>query len=278
MFPCKVNQPRLDAVRLATIMSFANFDLEAQRASPQKSSAFPSKLGSSLAKLSDQIQEFGLLVQTFNSQRQRLGSRGDSQQLRDRTDKLQKEIAELGNAISDSLAQAEQAPGADQPRELFQINHLGDQFQHLRAQFTEAEQQYVTRKNAVKFVDEKTPLVERTSPQQGLLQQQTQVGVDEAELQFHTLMTQEREQEIQRVAHGVQEVNAIFKDLNTLVTQQGEQIDAVEDNITQVAGNTADASRELKTAHELQKRRTKCSLVMLVALVVIILVILLAAQ
>ena len=94
--------------------------------------------------------------------------------------------------------------------------------------------------------------------QQEQEQVQTQVDqdlIDQTELQYHILLTEERNREIEQVTEGIMEVNSIFKDLSQLVHQQGEQVNTIEDNILQLHGNTQQASNELNKANEYQKQK-----------------------
>ena len=105
--------------------------------------------------------------------------------------------------------------------------------------------------------------------QQEQEQVQTQVDqdlIDQTELQYHILLTEERNREIEQVTEGIMEVNSIFKDLSQLVHQQGEQVNTIEDNILQLHGNTQQASNELNKANEYQKAKRKWSCILLVAL------------
>ena len=58
-------------------------------------------------------------------------------------------------------------------------------------------------------------------------QQQTQQGIqllDNAEVEFNEQLIEEREQEIQGIEQGIIELNEIFRDLGSIVTEQGSLI------------------------------------------------------
>lgn len=106
-------------------------------------------------------------------------------------------------------------------------------------------------------------------------QQQTQIldVVRQDDIDFQQSLIREREAEIQNIQQGISEINSIFKDLGTLVTQQGEQVDSFEDNITDIAGNTRNAVDELLAANEYQRKRRNWSMCVLIVLIVVLVLI-----
>ncbi|SCW02443.1 LAFE_0F06546g1_1 [Lachancea fermentati] len=127
--------------------------------------------------------------------------------------------------------------------------------------------------------DESTPLLQG---QQQLQQQQIQSQIPQStvtqdELNFHSLIQEERSQEISRIHSAVQEVNAIFHQLGSLVREQGEEVDTIDNNISGLAGNLQRANDQLSKAEHSQRKRNRCGMVTLVIIVVVALVVLLAA-
>ena len=69
----------------------------------------------------------------------------------------------------------------------------------------------------------------------------------------------EREEGINKLARGVEEISELFQDISILVSQQGEQIDNIETNINNSLSHVTKANVELKKAEKYQsKRRTRC--------------------
>lgn len=62
------------------------------------------------------------------------------------------------------------------------------------------------------------------------------------------LIVQEREEGIRRVQNQVSQVNQMFRDLATIVVEQGEQLNTIESQAESAAENTVQASKELKKA------------------------------
>ncbi|GMM41608.1 SNAP receptor [Hanseniaspora uvarum] len=67
----------------------------------------------------------------------------------------------------------------------------------------------------------------------------------------------QRNAEIERIQSNIQDVNTIFKDLNTMVLEQGLMVDTIESNMYSVENNTGMASKELTKALEYQKKKSK---------------------
>ena len=71
---------------------------------------------------------------------------------------------------------------------------------------------------------------------------------------------QQRDEEINIVATGVRDINDIFKDLSSIVVEQGGLIDHIEGNIGQTTAHLTNADDELIRANRSQSTRKKCLL------------------
>ncbi|EJU03046.1 t-SNARE [Dacryopinax primogenitus] len=96
------------------------------------------------------------------------------------------------------------------------------------------------------------------------------------ELQFQESLIAEREADIQEIETGIHELNEIFRDLGTLVVEQGGMLDNIERNITAVARDTAGADEELRTASEYQRKAGRRACWLLIIISVVICIVLLA--
>ncbi|EGW31632.1 uncharacterized protein SPAPADRAFT_51624 [Spathaspora passalidarum NRRL Y-27907] len=290
-------------------MSFANFDFESQRPLSKRSSTEESidpaanELDVIIEKTSEQLQSFGHLVSQFDNQRKQIGSKRDCTQLRANIDSSVETIGEMNKAISSLISDLSQLINKSSTdkhkhhdddeevgssiyvtnRQIVIKERLVTEFNELESQFRKSVRLYNEKRRVTPVreevlqdkTDERTPLIQadRQEQQQQQLEQEL---IEETELQYHLLLTEERNREIEQVSEGIQEVNAIFKDLHQLVSQQGEQLSTIEDNVLQLHGNTQQAERELHKAHEYQKQKGKWSCILLVALCIVVLVIVLA--
>ncbi|CUM65228.1 uncharacterized protein PRCAT00002859001 [Priceomyces carsonii] len=287
-------------------MSFANYDLESQTLLKLKRNPLPSakqsesqnELDEIINKTSKQLLVFANLISQFNSRRKQIGTRRDSSQLRDDLDEITHKIGDLGAAINTLIQNVSLLINKKQlndqknhlkitekqivikERVTNEYNELNKQFQRLRRAYEEKKQNHLL--NEAKSQDaynERTPLVGHEPLQeqnQVQVEEQVEDQIEDTDLQYHIALTQERNREIDQVTEGIQEVNAIFKDLGELVNRQGEQLDTIEDNILQLHGNTQQADQKLIKAHEYQKKKGKWTCILLTALCIFVLVVVLA--
>lgn len=87
-------------------------------------------------------------------------------------------------------------------------------------------------------------IVERHDP--------SQLGIE-----YQNNMIQQRDQEISRIESGILDINSIFKDLSSLVVDQGQMINTIESNIYNVETNVKLGSQELTRALEYQRKKAK---------------------
>lgn len=96
-------------------------------------------------------------------------------------------------------------------------------------------------------------------------------------LQENTAMVEEREREITQIVSTIAELQTIFKDLATLVIDQGTILDNIAYNIEMASQHVEEGVGELKKGEKYQKRSRKslCILLLLVAVIVMFFVIIL---
>lgn len=275
-------------------MSFANFDFEAQKPFGSEPKPAPgSELDTIIRDTSLQIQKFGQLISQFGTSRKLVGTRRDTKTLRTTLDTLQTEISELDVSIEALIVKVNRAMNgatgkkgkiAVSDRQMMLKDRLNKEFHDLHNNFALEVRQYSDKKVAyplkdpvdLQKQDESTPLLSggnALQQQQQLLQEEQ---INETELQYQIALTEERNRQIERIHEGVVDVNAIMKDLGSLVGQQGEQVDTMENSILEVSGNVQNASRELTKADEYQRRKSKWCAIILVALCIFALIMVLA--
>ncbi|KIJ17877.1 hypothetical protein PAXINDRAFT_98060 [Paxillus involutus ATCC 200175] len=146
-----------------------------------------------------------------------------------------------------------------------------------RAQQVSAERQRTVVEGVKIAVEDEQPRLsvnEHSSPQQRqaqLLQSQ----LSPHELAYQESLVQEREAEIQEIETGIHELSEIFRDLGTLVNQQGGMLDNIESNVYSIAVDTQAGAEELSTASEYQRkagRRAACLMIIIVFVVAIVLI------
>jgi len=90
-------------------------------------------------------------------------------------------------------------------------------------------------------------------------------------------LLRKREQEITSVLQSIQDLNSIFKELATMVSEQGEMVDRIDVNIETASIKVDEGLRQLQKAHKHQKanRKMKCIMCLSVTLILLLLVLIL---
>lgn len=152
-------------------------------------------------------------------------------------------------------------------------------FQTIQRLSAEKTRQYVTaaRQAQHQVNDEGMPVGDLSYSPSGTGQQQVQVPLvqqqmalaEQNEVDFQEGLIQEREEEIRGIEQGITELNEIFRDLGTMVTEQGVMVDNIEQNVSNAATHTKAADRELITAARYQKgaRNRMCCLLLILAII-----------
>lgn len=127
--------------------------------------------------------------------------------------------------------------------------------------------------------NEHEPLLSTTSPYYSQRQQQQALEDPTltADIAVNDALIDEREQDLLLVEKSVAQVNEIFRDLGTLVHEQQYMLDNIESNVASVEVNVENATGELRSANEYQKRaRKKWICLLSVALIVLLVLVILA--
>ncbi|KAI0118468.1 t-SNARE [Hypoxylon sp. NC0597] len=88
----------------------------------------------------------------------------------------------------------------------------------------------------------------------------------------------QREREIEDIAQGIIELADLFRDLQTMVIDQGTMLDRIDYNVERMAADVKSADRELVVAAGYQKKTTKRKLILLLILLIVGAIILLVLK
>lgn len=78
----------------------------------------------------------------------------------------------------------------------------------------------------------------------------------------------QREKEIEDIAQGIIDLSDLFRDLQTMVIDQGTMLDRIDYNVESMATDVKAADKELKVASGYQKKTTKRKIILLLVLIV----------
>jgi len=150
------------------------------------------------------------------------------------------------------------------------------EFQNLQRQALEKQKASVTAARAA-IDSEATTGAGATSPQSLQLQEQELARLaPQDEVDFQDALIIEREEEIRNIEQGVGDLNVLFQQVAQIVTEQGEQIDTIADNVETVRDDTRGADRELRSAARYQKNARSKACMLLLILAIIFTIVLLA--
>jgi len=101
---------------------------------------------------------------------------------------------------------------------------------------------------------------------------QSQMQIQEEEVDVQALA--ERERAIRQLESDIVDVNTIFKELATMVHEQGEMIDSIEANVESSQMRVEEGTSQLATASSYQSkiRRRKCTIAIILAVVATIVI------
>ncbi|KAJ1953082.1 hypothetical protein GGI12_006092, partial [Dipsacomyces acuminosporus] len=95
---------------------------------------------------------------------------------------------------------------------------------------------------------ESSPLLGHGQRQQQQQHKRVQLAVLDNDVEYNEALINERESEIHEIEQGIVELNEIFRDLGTIVTEQQSLLDNIETNVQSVSINVMGAAEELSTA------------------------------
>lgn len=88
----------------------------------------------------------------------------------------------------------------------------------------------------------------------------------------------QREREIEDIAQGIIDLADLFRDLQTMVIDQGTLLDRIDYNVENMSSDVKGAAEELKTAEGYQKKTTKRKIIFLLLLIIAAMIILLVIK
>lgn len=122
--------------------------------------------------------------------------------------------------------------------------------------------------------DGSTPSGQEGQQQQQLQEQEQLRLADQGEVDFQESLIIERESEIRNIEQSVGELNELFRDVAHMVHEQGQSLDMIADNVTNVRDDTRGADQNLRTAsrHQKNARNKMCCLLLILAVILIVVV------
>lgn len=219
-----------------------------------------------------------------------LGTRRDTARVRERVRDLIDESSETLKQVGEGVKKVQtwgDDHGGDEltPAQKYKQQKLFrefrsslEEFQGLQRQALEKQRASVSAARAAAHEEEEggrdnVPLSPTGQQQQQLMQQDLRLAPQD-EVDFQEALIQERETEIQNIEQGVGDLNVLFQQVAQIVTEQGEQLGGIAENVERTHEDTRGADRELRQAARYQKnaRGKACCLLMVLSIILTIIV------
>ncbi|XP_065578179.1 syntaxin-12-like [Artemia franciscana] len=223
-----------------------------------------------------------------------IGTPSDNQQLRSKLQHLQHYTGQVAKETSKLLKDLSNLPqpssAGEQRRWKLQKDRLTSEFTTALNAFqssqraTASKEREEIRKTRAASSNLYGPFGDEAAASGALIQldgtpkrsQMQAVLQDEAELEI----LRERERAIRQLESDIVDVNTIFKDLATMVHEQGEMIDSIEANVESATMRVEEGTNQLRTAsnYQTKARKKKAILLGIGILILVILIIVIIVE
>ncbi|SMR64166.1 unnamed protein product [Zymoseptoria tritici ST99CH_3D1] len=234
-------------------------------------------------QLSDKLFSLTSNISRLSNQVALLGTRRETDRVRERVQDLLSETGDGFKEIGEGLKKV-QAWHDLGPSQKYTSNKLSTEFKASLTEFqtlqrSALEKQRASASAARTALDENegggaTSSSGGQQQQQQQLQQQDLRLADQSEVDFQETLIIERESEIRNIESSVSELNELFRDVATMVHDQGQSLDIISENVTSTRDDTRNADQQLRTAsrHQKSARGKACCLLMILAIVLAVVI------
>ncbi|PNS19548.1 hypothetical protein CAC42_7392 [Sphaceloma murrayae] len=258
-------------------MSFNDADrLEAQ---PPGTYADDPEFERFTTQLSDKLFSLTSNISNLSNQIAKLGTKRETERVRERVQDLLEETSDGFKEIGEGLkkVQAWQDLGPSQRYTQGKLNQEFkaslSEFQVLQRRAIEQQRKSATAARAA-LEDGSSQGGQDGQPQQQLQEQEQLRLADQSEVDFQESLIIERESEIRNIEQSVGELNELFRDVAHMVHEQGQSLDMIADNVTNVRDDTRGADQQLRTAsrHQKNARNKMCCLLLILAVILVVVI------
>uniref|UniRef100_A0A131Z143 Syntaxin 7 n=1 Tax=Rhipicephalus appendiculatus TaxID=34631 RepID=A0A131Z143_RHIAP len=245
---------------------YANFSSGSGGSSQGEFQSLSQTIGTNVQKISQNVGSMKKMVQ-------QLGTSQDSESLRSQLHQIQQYTNQLAKDTNGQLKALAAMPYGEQGAGRLLREKLTNDFSEALHHFqlvqraeADKEKDSVKRARAASGIGFESSssrggagnLIELASPVQAQQPQQQQAqSFAQMDEQINIEMLREREQSIRKLENDIVDVNAIFKDLATLVHDQGDMIDSIEANVESAAVHVEEGVQQVAKARQHQEKARK---------------------
>lgn len=218
------------------------------------------------------IQKLGQNVSSMQRMLVHIDTQGEG--LRQQLRQLQHYTGQLAKDTAIQLKQLHDLPAVDASARV-QKERLNDDFTKVLDSFQRVQREAAERERAGLAVAREEEGVALPPPTQDLSRTQVMIQEDD-----RLKALQDRERGMQQLESDIMDVNTIFKDLATMVHEQGDIVDSIESNIESTAVQVETGTEQLRQAQTYQNKARKKKIILAIIGVVIlaILIAIIASQ
>ncbi|KAF2220119.1 syntaxin [Elsinoe ampelina] len=230
-------------------------------------------------QLSDKLFSLTSNISNLSNQIAKLGTKRETERVRERVQDLLEETSNGFKGVGEGLkkVQAWQDLGPSQRYTQGKLNQEFkaslSEFQVLQRRAIEQQRKSATAARAA--LEDSDAQGGEGGQQQQQLQEQEQLRLaDQSEVDFQESLIIERESEIRNIEQSVGELNELFRDVAHMVHEQGQSLDMIADNVTNVRDDTRGADQQLRTAsrHQKNARNKMCCLLLILAVILVVVI------
>ncbi|CAL8287440.1 unnamed protein product [Merluccius merluccius] len=258
---------------------------------PVATQVSPSELQDVFQETSSNIFQINANVVTLEKSLQSLGTSRDTAELRQSLHATQQQTNKVITSTSQLIKQLSDIISSSSRQDRLRLTRLKTELSESVQRYADLQKKIADRTRALLPPAQK----ENKSPQtpftelceEGPLFAGPESGPEGSIQAFLSEISEEdvevlrqREEALLQIERDMLDVSQIMKDLASMVHEQGESIDSIEDYIQTGSSNVEMANQELAKAshHQRQMRKRKCSLLVAGALLLIIVVIIIAVS
>ncbi|RYP51741.1 hypothetical protein DL768_002964 [Monosporascus sp. mg162] len=226
-------------------------------------------------------------VSKLRSEISLLGTRRDNPRLRERVHTLLEESTDQFKDVGEGVKKVQTWDDVT-PTQKYSQQKISREFKAALAEFQTLQRTALDKQRAsvsaakaaldsAESPSSADPFATGEQQHRQLQVQQEQIHLaPQDEVDFQEALITEREEEIRQIEEGVGDLNVLFQQVAQIVSEQGEQLQTIEDNAINVRDDVRGADYELRSAARYQKNARSKACCLLLILAVILTIVLLA--
>jgi hypothetical protein len=199
----------------------------------------------------------------------KMGTKADDTEFRGGLKEERKRAHKLAKAIIRSISENSNADKQIMAKLRRQFDSEFQKFQQLSTQIENKEKEIITAMGSVaegSDDDLRKPGSSVVQPGDHSQRQQQEGNIDIQFLEYNEAEIKRRHENVLQIERDAVEVFEMYKDMQTLVGEQQESIDVIDNNISETKAKTEEAAKELLEAEQYQQkaRKKQCCLLFIV--------------